>query len=199
MASGPDEHIPDQSDIIWFNNSNTKEIIALQEYSDKYISLYEGEVRNVNIQLANRLIEQGIVAEHDETGSGRSFTINGLPELIMIDSHTIDGESVNNIAHKQYFTFLSIDSNSTVIMNYKNITTRTNFYYIVYTGKDEQSPFTDNIKIFIGFSSEDDSHPIQIAISKLKGQEEEQQFNYDPESGNYIYQSDEDDGGGNQQ
>jgi hypothetical protein len=49
MASGPDEHIPDQPDIIWFNNSNTKEIIALKEYSDKYISLYEGEVRNVNI------------------------------------------------------------------------------------------------------------------------------------------------------
>lgn len=48
-----------------------KQIIALQEYSDKYISLYEGEIRNIETELANRLIEQGIVAEHgDSEGSG---------------------------------------------------------------------------------------------------------------------------------
>lgn len=42
------------------------EIIALQEYTDKYISLYEGEIRNISTQLAQRLIEQGIVTEHGD-------------------------------------------------------------------------------------------------------------------------------------
>lgn len=42
------------------------EIIALQQYTDKYISLYEGQIRNVNKELAQRLIEKGVVAEHDE-------------------------------------------------------------------------------------------------------------------------------------
>ncbi len=46
------------------------EIIALQEYTDKYISLYEGEIRNIQNVLANKLIEQGIVAEHNESSSG---------------------------------------------------------------------------------------------------------------------------------
>ena len=45
------------------------EIIALQQYTDKYVSLYEGEIRNIQDSLANRLIEKGIIAEHDE-GSG---------------------------------------------------------------------------------------------------------------------------------
>lgn len=69
MASGPEPTIPisQADDIVW---NNTKEIIALKEYTDQYISLYQGEIRNVGYELANRLIEQGIVAEHDETGSG---------------------------------------------------------------------------------------------------------------------------------
>lgn len=41
------------------------EIIALQEYTDKYISLYQGQIRNLNKELAQRLIEQGIVRQHD--------------------------------------------------------------------------------------------------------------------------------------
>ena len=43
-----------------------KEIIALQEYTDKYISLYEGEIRNIEDNLADRLISKGVVALHDE-------------------------------------------------------------------------------------------------------------------------------------
>lgn len=43
------------------------EIIALQEYTDQYVSLYEGEIRNISdTSLAADLIERGIVAEHDE-------------------------------------------------------------------------------------------------------------------------------------
>ncbi len=47
-----------------------KEIIALQEYSDKYISLYEGEIRNIENNLAQKLITEGIVAEHSDSSSG---------------------------------------------------------------------------------------------------------------------------------
>lgn len=47
-----------------------KEIIALQQYTDKTISLYEGEIRNIEDTLANKLIEQNIVAEHAESGGG---------------------------------------------------------------------------------------------------------------------------------
>lgn len=48
------------------------EIIALQDYTDKYVSLYEGEVRNIGNNLANRLIAKEIVAEHDSVNTGSS-------------------------------------------------------------------------------------------------------------------------------
>ena len=49
-----------------------KEIIALKEYTDQYVSLYEGEIRNIADNLADRLIEQGVVAEHsDDSSEGR--------------------------------------------------------------------------------------------------------------------------------
>ena len=47
-----------------------KEIIALKEYTDKYVSLYEGEIRNIENNLADRLITQEIVAEHSDSSSG---------------------------------------------------------------------------------------------------------------------------------
>ena len=43
-----------------------KQIIALQQYTDKFISLYQGEIRNIQNSLADKLIEEGIVAEHDQ-------------------------------------------------------------------------------------------------------------------------------------
>ena len=49
------------------------QIIALQQYTDQYVSLYEGQIRNLSHDLATRLISKGIVAEHDEintSGSG---------------------------------------------------------------------------------------------------------------------------------
>lgn len=49
---------------------NIMEIIALQEYTDKYVSFYQGEIRNINTELAQRLIEKGVVAEHDESSEG---------------------------------------------------------------------------------------------------------------------------------
>ena len=46
------------------------EIIALQDYTDKYISLYEGQIRNIGGNLASKLIAKGFAAQHDETDGG---------------------------------------------------------------------------------------------------------------------------------
>lgn len=51
------------------------EIIALQQYTDKYVSLYEGEIRNLEDKLANKLIEKNIVKPHG-TSTG-----NELPSV----------------------------------------------------------------------------------------------------------------------
>lgn len=55
-----------------------KEVIALQEYSDKYVSLYEGEIRNIDDYLANILIAKNIVRLHtdipEDDGSGGGGT-----------------------------------------------------------------------------------------------------------------------------
>ena len=55
-----------------------KEIIALQEYTDKYISLYEGQIRNIEDRLAEKLIEQGIVAEHSDNSDQTGGSGNGV-------------------------------------------------------------------------------------------------------------------------
>lgn len=56
------------------------EIIAKQEYTDKYVSLYEGEIRNIPDVIAEKLIEQNIVAEHsdssDQTGGSGIQIVN---------------------------------------------------------------------------------------------------------------------------
>lgn len=144
------------------NESNIKEIIALQEYSDKYISLYEGEVRNINIQLANRLIEQGIVAEHDETGSDESsssggvFTISDLPEMIQISSTEIDGNSVeacwNDSLHFALVTHAT-QSSSYIIMNCtsKTVGNDNNGSMTVYTGKNPNS--NDEMTLILSISN----------------------------------------------
>ena len=46
-----------------------KQIIALQQYSDKHVSLYEGEIRNLSNQIADRLIEEKVVALHGDNDS----------------------------------------------------------------------------------------------------------------------------------
>ena len=74
------------------------EIIALQEYTDKYISLYQGEIRNINNPLAERLIEQGIVAEHDQTspssgGSGLKYVKDDPSDNGGVIEGLINGET----------------------------------------------------------------------------------------------------------
>ena len=64
------------------------EIIALQEYTDQYISLYEGEIRNLPNDIALRLINKGVAAQHDKDilnstttqDNGKVLTVvNGKP------------------------------------------------------------------------------------------------------------------------
>lgn len=65
------------------------QIIALQEYTDKYISLYEGEIRNLNKEIAERLIEQGIVREHDNIeDESSSDTSTSSPKIIELNVST---------------------------------------------------------------------------------------------------------------
>lgn len=47
-----------------------KEVIALREYSDKYVSFYEGEIRNITDDIANTLIAKGIVRLHTDIPEG---------------------------------------------------------------------------------------------------------------------------------
>lgn len=49
-----------------------KEIIALQQYTDKYVSLYQGEIRNITDNIADRLIAKGIVRLHTDIPEGGS-------------------------------------------------------------------------------------------------------------------------------
>ena len=56
------------------------QIIAKQEYTDKHVSLYEGQIRNISDNLANSLIEKGIVAEHSSDGGGGSSNF-GILEI----------------------------------------------------------------------------------------------------------------------
>ena len=60
-----------------------KQIIALQQYTDKFISLYEGEVRNIQDSLADKLIEKGVAAEHD-----KDEKISSLEDLLLTISIT---------------------------------------------------------------------------------------------------------------
>lgn len=46
------------------------QIIALQQYTDKFVSLYQGQIRNIPDPLALPLIEKGVIAEHTDSGSG---------------------------------------------------------------------------------------------------------------------------------
>lgn len=68
-----------------------KEIIALQEYSDKHISLYEGEIRNIQDKLAEQLIEKNVVAEHIDEGTGGGNGVTVI-EGIMRQEQNTSGE-----------------------------------------------------------------------------------------------------------
>lgn len=55
------------------------EIIALQQYTDNKVSLYEGQIRNIEDNLANKLIGKGIVKEHTDD-EGSSSTLKNIKD-----------------------------------------------------------------------------------------------------------------------
>ena len=82
-----------------------KQIIALQEYTDKYVSFYEGEIRNIEQNLADRLIERGIVAEHTEgggEGGGGGFSIDDFAENGLTGS--VNLSTASNIRDYTFYT-----------------------------------------------------------------------------------------------
>ena len=68
-------------------------VIALQDYTDQYISLFEGEIRDIEDLLANILLEKGVV--------GLNF-----PDDVSISQTTTTGTEIANI---------SINGNSTTL------------------------------------------------------------------------------------
>ena len=79
-----------------------KEIIALQEYTDKYVSLYEGQIRNLTDDIANQLIAKQIVKEHNDQTVGTGSTIliktNSQGELINDDGTYVTQQQMNQYA-----------------------------------------------------------------------------------------------------
>ena len=68
-------------------------VIALQDYTDQYISLFEGEIRDIENLLANTLLEKGVV--------GLNF-----PDDVSISQTVTTGTEIANI---------SINGNSTTL------------------------------------------------------------------------------------
>ena len=97
------------------------EIIALQEYTDKYVSLYEGQIRNVSDGLAQKLIEKGIVAEHDEEQKGDDLltvTVTLIPGQTNTYKCDLTCEDVKNYFLAKGFSGQTIISNYPIIINY---------------------------------------------------------------------------------
>lgn len=109
-----------------------KEIIALQQYTNKYISLYEGQIRNINEELAQQLIQKGIVAEHDESGGGSGggaiplsgdgvftlrFTINYYGNTGQYSSGELTDQDFTNEDFKNY-VFANYDKVSPMFIVY---------------------------------------------------------------------------------
>ena len=82
------------------------EIIALQEYTDKYISLYQGEIRNIVDDLANQLINKGIVAEHHDIpiddDNDDNYSKREIIELKPAIYNETDDEITYGLVYKDY-------------------------------------------------------------------------------------------------
>lgn len=78
-----------------------KKIIALQEYTDKYVSFYEGEIRNIEDKLADQLIEKGIVAEHSNSDSENRINI----QFIKVADLNISSPIINPSEEQHYPPF----------------------------------------------------------------------------------------------
>ena len=91
-----------------------KQIIALQNYSDQYVSLYEGQIRIIETNLANRLITLGVAAEHTDviitpgsTSSGSTSSCNCEPGYQVTTTQTnlftTVGFPVTEVPEEEYY------------------------------------------------------------------------------------------------
>lgn len=103
-------------------------IIALQEYTDKYISLYEGEIRNINDPLAQRLIEKGIVKEHSDSSSDKGITIIDISRFQVGEKINKTWQEIYNLVNTGNIVIFyhKAQSSSPVIINaiYHNIVSK---------------------------------------------------------------------------
>lgn len=81
------------------------QIIALQEYTDKYISLYQGEIRNLNKEIAERLIEQGIVRQHDTiddtSGNNNNNNITFFEHIEGVSTQVENGYALGPLVYNE--------------------------------------------------------------------------------------------------
>lgn len=122
------------------------EVIALQEYSDKIISLYEGEIRNIEENLAYDLIRRKIVALHaDSEGGGSSnFTniIEGKTEGSFRTSKTVSEDQSYSLGEGAVALgegTKALNRNQVVLGRY-NIEDTNNDYALIVGNGIENSP-----------------------------------------------------------
>lgn len=85
-----------------------KQIIAKQEYTDKYVSLYEGQIRNIENDLADRLIEKGIVAEHNDSGNeDNTLIINMLIKKDLTETHYDKYDCQTEMSSKEVLSMIN--------------------------------------------------------------------------------------------
>lgn len=141
-------------------------IIALQEYTDNKVSLYEGEIRNIENNLAQKLIAEGIVAEHSDGSqkSQKNLTITKFGpygSLLLVDK---DDPSLSSLSYSDYLNierqfecnvqYLGANCAKKTTLSNKGYTL---FYFLYFKAKDnnylQYQPCTTTIK----FSESDNS------------------------------------------
>ena len=122
------------------------EVIALQEYSDKIISLYEGEIRNIEENLAYDLIRRKIVALHtdSEGGGSNSFTniIEGKTEGSFRTSKTVSENQSYSLGEGSVTLGegTKASSENQVVLGKYNIEDNNNDYALIVGNGIENNP-----------------------------------------------------------
>ncbi len=128
-----------------------KQIIALQEYTDKFISLYQGEIRNIEDNLAQELIEKGIVAEHTEDGSGEG----GDKTPIVVHFEKVDDNWTADKEGSELWTAIENGTPVKGVVKYNNGQYNNYYYMDMYSN----IPMSMNGKCLCDFSYDANMHP----------------------------------------
>ena len=147
-----------------------KQIIALQQYTDKYVSLYEGEIRNISDTIANKLIEEDIVAEHSDSSGGGSG--GGFPlEIMVVNFHVpLSGSEITSDKTYGEITDAAMKGNfilgcwhATNVWNGEEVLVSHDYSIIrVYTGTPAVDFNGGSIKLSMSNTSEKDNNIWQV-------------------------------------